>query len=340
MKRSVLFIGFGLLLLSLSSAEAYSQEAPSAAERLKQLTALELGPDLLEVHFLDVGQADSILIRTPAGQNLLIDAGTKGSNKTILPYLKTHGVTSLDAVVITHSHFDHVGGLAALLGKIPVGTIYYSGQVHETPSNTTLFRKIEKLKIPLVKVAPGFELPLKPPVKAVVLHPPKDWSLDDGTDINDTSVVIRLSLGEIDFMLMGDAEHMSESQVLSTAATVEAEVIKLGHHGSATASGERFLTRVSPVVAIVSCGSGNRYGHPHEETLDTLRSKGIKLYRTDEDGTIRVRTDGKALRIDLPGDQSLWMHAPLEGRLEVTLLRSTAPMAPALELGRPRLSAA
>lgn len=309
-------------LLLLVPALGLAQSAP---ERLKLLTQTPLTSPAMEVLFLDVGQGDAILISTPAGEHILVDGGPKGGDKVILPILQAKGITTLDAMVFTHSHFDHLGGVPALLKHVRVDTIYYTGQVHSTPSNDKLFKKIAALKIPLVQVKPGFELPLKSPVKAVILHPPADWLLDDGTEINDTSVVLRLSLGEIDFLLMGDAEHMSESQILSSGATVEAEVLKLGHHGSHTASGGKFVDKVGPVLAVLFCQTGNRYGHPHDVTLETLRERGIKLFRTDRDGSIRIRTDGKSLEIKSGEDyQGSWRSTPRWSIEAMSMLQATA----------------
>ncbi len=308
MKALRIILAPALLLL------CFSAQAQQPLRTLDALTQGELQGPLLEVRFLDVGQGDAIIIKTPAGESLLVDAGPRGAHKKILSNAKEMGITQFDIMVITHSHADHLGGLKELLKSFPVKKIIYSGEVHPLPSNKKLFETVAVMQIPLGTLRPGDALPLKPPVKGLVLHPPGDWTLDDGTDINDTSVVLRISLGDIDFLLTGDAEHLSESQIVSSGATLEAEVLKLGHHGSRTASGQKFLTRVQPLVAVLLCGKKNRYGHPHKETVQALEAKGIKLLRTDTQGTIIIRTDGKQMSIRTGDqDESRFILPPLPG---------------------------
>lgn len=270
----------------------------SRVERRSLVTAEALAGPVVEYHFIDVGQGDAVLILDKSdGKAFMVDCGPKGSERVIIPYLRSIGVASLEALVITHSHADHMGGLVGLIEKIPVGKIYFSSKPHSTATNNKALAEIKDSGIPTEFINSPTELKFMSRLSIQVLHPPRGWDADHGTDVNDTSIVLRISIGTIDVLLMGDAEHDSEAEISESGQLIESEVIKLGHHGSHTASGLAFLKAVDPLVAVIFCEQGNRYGHPHDETLDTVRLLRIILLRTDKDGNVIIRTDGRRLQL-------------------------------------------
>ena len=284
------------LALALLARPGHSQEP----ETEQSLVVSDLQGELLEVHFLDVGQGDAIYIKTPDGKHFMVDVGTRGSRKKTIPYLQQLGVQKLDGVVVTHSHIDHIGALFHMLGALPITTVYTSGYFHPSQQNEKTLKRMEEKNVPLLRLKRGDRVELAPGLIAEVLHPPKDWRPKDA-DLNNYSLVLRLSFGEIDFLLTGDAEKKSEKSILEAALALHSEVLKIGHHGSKTASSELFLDTVLPLFAVISCGAGNKFDHPHEKTVNNLKTRNISILRTDEAGTIVIVTDGKKFMIKVHG---------------------------------------
>jgi len=166
--------------------------------------------------------------------------------------------------------------------------------------NLKTLERLEEKHIPLKKLRAGDHIDLDDAIVAVVYHPPADWD-GDAEDPNNMSVVVRLTYGDIDFLLMGDAEKKSEKEILKTAPELNSEVLKVGHHGSETSTSEEFLAAVSPVYAVISCGVNNKFGHPFPVTLEKLKDAHATILRTDENGTIEVHTDGRRIMIKVKG---------------------------------------
>ncbi|WP_442596813.1 S-layer homology domain-containing protein [Neobacillus sp. D3-1R] len=242
-------------------------------------------PDF-QVHFLDVGQGDSILVLFPDGKNMLVDGGKKEMGNSVVQYLKAQGIQSLDLVVSTHPDADHLGGLLAVLANIPVKAILDSGNTHTTETYSEYLQLIQQKGIPVSVAKEGQLLDYDKRVKVEVLN-----SGDANEESNEASIVLKLSMGTIDFLLTADAEAPQEAQMVQTY-NVEAEILKAGHHGSQTSTSALFLDEVRPKVAILSYGLNNQYGHPHKEVLDRLLQWGTSIYSTAQSGTIVVKTNG------------------------------------------------
>jgi len=252
---------------------------------------------LIKVHYIDVGQADSILVQS-GGSNMLIDAGNREDEGSITKYLEKQGVKKLDFVIGTHPHEDHIGGMSGVLKAFSVGKII----MPKVTSTTKTFRDLlltikgKGMKVTTPIVGNSFKLG---EAVCTIMAP----SGNSYEDINNYSVVIRMVYGSNAFMFEGDAEGVSEKEMLSKGLNVKADVLKLGHHGSNSSSTEAFLDAVKPKYGIISCGKNNDYGHPHKETLDKLNARKIKYYRTDINGTIVCSSDGKNISFTTTGVQ-------------------------------------
>lgn len=258
-----------------------------------QLTELsEAAEQPLSVHYIDVGQGDSVLIKAE-GLNVLIDAGERGNGETILSYLEAQGVKRLDYVIATHPHSDHIGSMAEVLGRIPVSNVILPKLSQKnTPTTKTYENFLQAIAASGAKVAAAEPGKSYHGARAVLtlLGP-----CQQADDLNNLSVVARLDFGATSFLFTGDAEAPSENAILSKGMDVHADVLKLGHHGSKTSSGNAFLDAVQPALGVISCGVGNDYGHPHAETLKKLEKRGVTTLRTDQDGTVIVGSDGDTL---------------------------------------------
>ena len=241
----------------------------------------------LKVSYIDVGQADSILIQQGTS-SMLIDAGNNEDSSTVKNYISKQGITKLDYIIVTHPHEDHIGGMDYIINSFKIGKIY----MPKATSNTKSFRdvvsaiKAKGMKVTVPTVGETFKIGK---ATATILAP----NSSGYNDLNNTSIVIRLAFGNNSFLFDGDAEDVSENEMLSKGLNVSADVLKVGHHGSNSSTTEAFLDKVNPKYAIISVGKGNSYGHPHKSTMDRLKAKGIKVFRTDENGTIIATSDGK-----------------------------------------------
>lgn len=246
------------------------------------------------VHYIDVGQGDSILIKSD-DKAVLIDAGERGNAEAITSYLKQQNVTKLDYVIATHPHSDHIGSMAEVLSSFPVSNIIMPKlSKSNTPTTKTyenLLKTIKSQNINLIAAVPGEKYQIGK-AEMTVLAP-----LTDNDDLNNMSVVTRVVYGNNSFLFTGDAEVKSENRILESDAVLRSDVLKLGHHGSSTSSGDKFMNAVNPKLAVISCGKDNDYGHPHKETLELLKERKISYLRTDEAGSIVVGSDGTKLTV-------------------------------------------
>lgn len=247
----------------------------------------------LKAHFIDVGQGDSILIQTPT-QNILIDGGDRDYGSTVVSYIKNQGVSELNLVIGTHAHSDHIGGLIEVFKNIPVKEVIDPGVVHTSKTFEDYLTLIDQKDIKFTEGRAGMTRDIGG-AKMQILHPVSPSS----SHLNDSSIVAKITFGQVSFMLTGDAEQDSEAQILlQSQVQPTSTILKLGHHGSRTSTTDAFLEAVDPEVAIIMAGEGNSYGHPHEETLQKLSDTGVDIYRTDLHGTIVITTDGQTYDIN------------------------------------------
>lgn len=255
----------------------------------------------LEVYFFDVGQGDSELIRLPGGENILIDAGTSSTEDELVGELRSLGAETLDLVVATHPHADHIGGMAAVIDAFDVRQVVMP-RISESDTPTTktyenLLQSIADKGLTITPAEPGDELLSSGGAVLTVLAP----NGEDYGDLNNYSVVLRLTYGEDSFLFTGDAEEASEEEMLSLDWPLTATVLKCGHHGSETSTSPSFLDAVSPQYAVISCGVDNDYGHPDAVTLEKLEAAGVEVFRTDRQGTILASTEGSGVTMTALG---------------------------------------
>ncbi|SCL76401.1 ComEC family competence protein [Methanoculleus chikugoensis] len=259
----------------------------------------EIGSDLsgdLVVHFIDVGQGDSILVEF-RDKTMLIDAGERGMGERVIAYLDERNVERLDVVVATHAHTDHIGGLAGVISAYPVGRFVDAAQPHPTATYENLLALVEDLGIPYTAAERGQTVALDPDLEILILNP----GAEPIGEVNQDSVVLKVTCKEISYLFVGDAEKPAEKSMMEAGLDLDADVLKVGHHASRYGTSAEFLSAVSPAISVIQVGAGNDYGHPHEEAVERIEATGSRIYRTDLDGTVIVATDGTALTVAAGG---------------------------------------
>lgn len=244
----------------------------------------------LMVSYLDVGQADSILIENN-GEAMLIDAGNNEDGERLIKYFNQEGITSFKFLVGTHPHEDHIGGLDDIIDNFEIGTIYMPDIITTTKTFTDVLDAIEKknLTYRVPKIQEKFTLG-EADVEVIYTGSNRD-------DLNNSSIVLRLTFGNTSFLFTGDIEEKTEREILKMDLNIEADVLKVSHHGSKNSTTLEFLDKVRPKYAVISVGSGNNYSHPEDEVLNRLNGSNILVRRTDLEGTIIVNSDGKNISI-------------------------------------------
>ncbi len=245
----------------------------------------------LKVHFLDVGQGDSILIQFPNGRNMLVDAGGNDDASTVVNYLKKTGVVQVDYLVGTHPHEDHIGSMDTVIDNFQIGEVIMPKATTTTRTFRDVLEAIDRKGLQIRPAKAGTSILEDGLLSAKILAP----CGDDYVKLNNYSVVIKVTYGEVSFLLLGDAEALSEKEILESGAGIKADVLKVGHHGSNSSTSAPYLKSVGPRYAVISVGYGNDYQHPHQVVLNRLKKGGIEVLRTDERGTVLFTTNGKEL---------------------------------------------
>ncbi len=262
-----------------------------------QSTAVPAIQDGVIVKVLDVGQGDSILIKTTE-QVVLIDSGDSASSQKLLGMLAAEKVRKIDKVIITHPHSDHLGGLPAVMGKYNIVHIYDSGQTNTSKLYRNYLKTVKNKKIPFSIVQAGQAIEIGGSALLQVLSPSKPYFTGTRSDLNNNSIVLKLVFKDFSMLLAADAEKPAEQRLLKQyGEKLQSNILKVGHHGSSTASSPGFIKKVSPAEAIISLGANNEYHHPHPSVLKKYNKEKIKIYRTDLHGTITIRSDGRTYSI-------------------------------------------
>ena len=279
------------------------------AEQLATTTETKLGD--MKIHYIDVGQGDSELIQVD-GKNILIDAGT--SDKKALNYLKSIGITTLDYVIVTHPHEDHIGSMDDVINAFNIGTFYSPKATTTTKTYENMINALKNKNLKLTVPKVGDQLTIGNATLTFLAPNSEKYE-----DLNNYSIVTKLKYGNTSFIFTGDAEALSESEILAKQLDIQADVLKVGHHGSNSSTSQAFLDKVNCKYAIISDAKGNDYGHPHKETLDKLNAKGVKTFRTDLNGTIIATSNGTDITFNVnPVDNSVNIAGVVPSKNETT----------------------
>lgn len=243
----------------------------------------------LYIHYIDVGQGDSILIQFN-NKNLLFDSGPTGCK--VNSYLKSQGIKKIDYVVATHPHEDHIGEMSTIINRYNIGKFYAPKKVSNSKTFEDMIKALKNKNLKINVATAGIALNLGNNIKCEIIAP----NSKDYKDVNNYSAVIKITYGNTKFLFTGDAEKLSENEILDKDFDISCDVLKIGHHGSKSSTSDEFLNKSNPKIAIISCGKDNNYNHPNTAVINKLKEKNIKVYRTDVEGTIVLKSDGSNIK--------------------------------------------
>lgn len=285
-----------LLCCSCLLFSSCTLEIPQPSSATKEAVSQTSGSNAL-VYFLDVGQGDSELIRLPNGGNILIDAGTTDGADALVRYLKNLGVAKIDALIATHPHEDHIGGMTKVIKNFEIGKIYQpkvaANQTPTTKCYENMLDAISDKGLKITQGKAGMTVLDEGKTKLEFLAP----NSSKYSDLNSYSIVAKFTFGSDRILFMGDADTDSEKEMLKKGYDLQCDILKCGHHGSSTASSAAFLKAVNPQYAVISCGVNNDYGHPHKEVLNRLDKMNVSVYRTDKQNTILAHCTGSGITV-------------------------------------------
>lgn len=272
--RYILLTAFAVIGAGVLSLSATSSSAADA--------------DKMEVHFIDVGQGDATLI-TSGEHSMLIDAGDDTKGTAIQNYLQKRNIRKLDYLILTHPDADHIGGAPVIITKFDIDTVFVSNYEKDNKTYQKLIQALDNKRLKGITPKVGSQYAFGT-AQITILAPNRIYDTP-----NDASIALLFQNGDNKFLFTGDAGEAAEKDILNNQIDLLADVYHTGHHGSRTSTSEAFFAAVHPSYAVISCGEGNSYGHPHAQTLNIFRANGVKVYRTDEQGSVIVTSDGKEL---------------------------------------------
>ena len=299
----------------------------TTARGLADLIVPKIEGPALEVHFIDIGQGDSVFIRTPDEKHILVDTGPSKGRPHLVRYLRALGVEHIDLLVNSHGHADHIAGFPKVVQHFDVKMVLDPGLPHATPTYKQMVEAVEKRKIPFKVARRGRRIQVGAELGVEILAPEDPLLSGTRSDLNANSVVMRLTFGQVRFLLMGDAEDETEGRLLrGDPEQLVTTVLKVAHHGSRFATHAAFLRAASPRLAVISCGRSNRYGHPDPLTLRRLRSAGVATFVTAELGDIVITTDGEhiAVQADAPKKGAVRVGTPVPPAKQLDINLGTA----------------
>ncbi|GAA0441225.1 ComEC/Rec2 family competence protein [Lentibacillus halophilus] len=256
----------------------------------------------LDVHFIDVGQGDSILIETPSGKNILIDGGRPKAGKKVVTFLKKQGVGKIDLMVATHPDIDHIGGLITVMKTFEVKRMLDIGKINSTKTYARYVSQIIRQQIPIEIAERDDLIKVDSELKVRILN-----SHTGSKTANQSSIVMKMTFEETDFLLMSDVEKKQEKKLMKNY-NLDSDILKVAHHGSHTSTGLKFLREVTPEAAILTYGQKNKFGHPVDRVMDNLRKVNTAIYPTAMFGTITIRTDEKGFVIINEKSPTNWLE--------------------------------
>lgn len=277
-KKPAFKLILGIIIIAVIYFANYNPELPVADNNLV-------------VRFVDVGQGDCEIVQFPDGRNIIIDGGTNETSSELVNAIKSYGIKRFDYVVATHPHEDHIGGLDDVIESFEIGNVYLPDTSSSSMSFKNLVESISQSGAKVNRAYAGVTMIDETDIRAEFLAPVNNYYEDE----NNYSSVLKLTYKGFSFLFTGDAETISEYDMIENGAYLKSDVLKVGHHGSTTSTSNQFLRAVNPAVAVISVGHDNSYGHPHREILERLSD--LKLYRTDLNGTVTVFCDGESLSV-------------------------------------------